>query len=318
MPPFPKPRFSYQIDVGKELQALRDYERDKPGRAIPDKRENNLLLATWNIANLGLQIRTHEAYRLIAEICSWFDVVAVQEVHDNIEGIRAIQSQLPRNYRMVFSDSSGNDERLAFIYDSMKAILSEEIGEVAFPPSELRHVKLTGVDHVFTAFDRNPYLCTFTRGSFVFSLVNCHSYFGGDDQPSMDRRTLETYAIARWTDLRRGSSNAFTKDIVVLGDLNLPKAQPGDRVFEALTKRGLHIPKHSTQVASAIASDNHYDQVAFFPGETQKDFVRSGVFDFDGGVFTDLWEDRGEKDFKAFVRYYLSDHRPLWAEFKTG
>ena len=32
----------------------------------------------------------------------------------------------------------------------------------------------------------------------------------------------------------------------------------------------------------------------------------------------ETWEDRGEKDFLAYVRYYLSDHRPLWAQFKTG
>ena len=67
----------------------------------------------------------------------------------------------------------------------------------------------------------------------------------------------------------------------------------------------------------AIASDNQYDQIAFFPGETKQDFTgQAGVFDFDGAVFPDLWRTRGRSDFLTFCKYYLSDHRPLWAEFR--
>ncbi len=110
----------------------------------------------------------------------------------------------------------------------------------------------------------------------------------------------------------------MTTDVVALGDFNLPKAVPGDPVYEALTARGLHLPAHSTQIGSSIATDSHYDQVAFFPGETGQEFLRSGVFDFDGAVFADLWQARGPVDFEAYVRYHLSDHRPLWAQFQTG
>jgi hypothetical protein len=57
--------------------------------------------------------------------------------------------------------------------------------------------------------------------------------------------------------------------------------------------------------------------VAFFPGETQQEFTgNSGVFDFDGALFRTLWEERTPDEFFAYVRYYVSDHRPLWAEFR--
>ena len=80
----------------------------------------------------------------------------------------------------------------------------------------------------------------------------------------------------------------------------------------------MHLPKHSTQIGSSIASDSHYDQVAFFPGETQQEFTgNSGVFDFDGALFRTLWEERPPQEFFAYVRYYVSDHRPLWAEFRV-
>jgi len=44
-----------------------------------------------------------------------------------------------------------------------------------------------------------------------------------------------------------------------------------------------------------------------------------GVLDFDNAVFPDLFNptDRAKRlRFFQYVRYYLADHRPLWAEFK--
>jgi len=90
----------------------------------------------------------------------------------------------------------------------------------------------------------------------------------------------------------------------------------GDPIFDQLTARGLELPAHSTQIGSSIASDSHYDQIAFFPGETQDQFTGSmGVFDFDGALFKTLWESRGKTDFLTYLRYYVSDHRPMWADF---
>jgi hypothetical protein len=80
----------------------------------------------------------------------------------------------------------------------------------------------------------------------------------------------------------------------------------------------LHLPQHSTEAGSSISTDSHYDQIAFFPGQTQAEFTgKAGVFDFDGALFATLWETRGRDDFLAYMRYYISDHRILWAEFQT-
>lgn len=318
MPPFPKPTFDYDYDVTAEINALNQYRDTKPGRAIPPKAANRLLLATWNIANLGVQERRESDYQLIAHLVSWFDIVAIQEVNDNLAGLRAICQHLPTSYRCLFSDIAGNKERLAFVYDTTKVTLLEKVGEIAIPPSDLRNVKLPGIEQKFDGFDRNPYLATFQAGNFKFVLVNVHLYFGSESKRSMNRRSLETYAVARWADLRRKSKNVYLKDIVALGDFNLPKAQAGDPIFDALTKRGLHLPKHSSEIGSSIASDSHYDQIAFFPGETENDFTgKTGIFDFDGALFKTLWDRGSESNFFAFMRYYISDHRIMWAEFQT-
>jgi hypothetical protein len=77
------------------------------------------------------------------------------------------------------------------------------------------------------------------------------------------------------------------------------------------------MPEHSTQIGSSIAADAHYDQIAFFAGPTQDHYAgQSGVYDFDGGLFRTLFEERDRSEFLAYCRYYISGHRPLWAEFQ--
>jgi endonuclease/exonuclease/phosphatase family metal-dependent hydrolase len=320
VPPFPKPRFDYSYDLARELAALKAYRRDKPGRQIPRKGKGRLLVATWNIANLGVQDRLDDDYALIGELVGWFDLVAVQEVNDDLRGVEAIHERLPARYDLLFSDASGNRERQAFLYDSRKVSRLREVGRVAIPPSELPRIKLPGSTATFGGFDRGPYLASFACGSFRFALLNVHLFFGSEKPADLDRRTLETFAVAWWADKTHRDDKSYVVDVVPLGDFNLPKATPGDRIFDALVALGLEAPPHSSQIGSAIASDNQYDQIAFFPGATKDRFTGAcNVFDFDGALFQDLWNDpkRNEKQFREYVRFHLSDHRPLWAEFHT-
>lgn len=65
----------------------------------------------------------------------------------------------------------------------------------------------------------------------------------------------------------------------------MPKAVKGDATFDALVSKGLEVPAHSSGVGSSIASDKHYDQVAFFPGTTHNCFTGNiGVFDYDAVI----------------------------------
>src|SRR6186997_926983 len=286
MPPFPKPRFEYEYDLGREVAAMRAYRRDKPGRQIPAKGRDRLLLATWNIANLGVQDRLDSDYALIAEVMTWFDLVAVQEVNDDLRGIEAIHDKLPARYDLLFSDASGNRERQAFLFDTRKVQRLKEVGRVAIPPSQLPKIATTGTTTPFAGFDRGPYLASFESGAFRFALLNVHLFYGSEAPADLDRRTLETFAVAWWADKTHRDKHSYVGDIVPLGDFNLPMAAPGDRIFDALVALGLTTPPHSSQIGSAIASDNQYDQIAFFPGSTKDRFSGAcNVFDFDGALF---------------------------------
>lgn len=322
MPLFKKPTFAYTVDRMAEVQRLRQH---KQARGIPNKADERLLVCTWNVANFGAQQRRDEHIALISEVISWFDVVALQEVRDNFGDLTKVQLTLGGSWRILFSDVAGNSERMVFIYDSSKVNLLEEIGEIAYPVASLKRVKLPGHSKKFEGFDRNPYLATFQAGNLSFLLVNVHLYYGSlktkaQEKASMERRALETYAVALWAHDRKQSKYATTRDVIALGDFNMPKRDPKDPIYKALTKKGLQLPQHSSVVGSNLAGDADYDQIAFFPGETQGDFTGNhGIFDFDKVVFPDLWNGgAGKSKFNAYLRYYLSDHRPMWMEFKTG
>jgi endonuclease/exonuclease/phosphatase family metal-dependent hydrolase len=320
VPPFPKPSFAYDYDPAAQIAALWDYRKNKPGRRIPKKTSKTLLVATWNIANLGVQDRLDSDYALIAEMVTWFDLVAVQEVNDNLRGIDAIHEELPSRYDLLFSDASGNQERQAFLYDSRKISRLREVGRVSIPPSDLPRIRRSDSATTFRGFDRGPYLASFESGSFRFGLLNVHLFYGSKKAADVNRRVLETFAVAWWADRTHRDAFSYVDDVVPLGDFNLPKAQAGDRIFDALVSLGLQLPPHTSQIGSAIASDNHYDQLAFFPGGAQTRFTGAcNVFDFDGALFQDLWNDpkRTPKQFLEYARFHLSDHRPLWAEFHT-
>jgi endonuclease/exonuclease/phosphatase family metal-dependent hydrolase len=315
MPVFPKPKFAFTFDVDAEIQNLHQW---KANRQIPAKTAGRILLATWNIANFGAQDREDRHLRLIAEILSWFDVVAIQELRENFAQLDDVVRHLGAPYKMLFSDASGNNERMAFVYDAKKLTLLEEVGEIAFPVAQMKNIKLPGVTQAFQGFDRTPYLASFQAANTSFMFVNVHLFYGGETPADVKRRSLETFAVAKWAQARQKSRFSFVRNVFAMGDFNMPKNAAGDPVFDALTKLGLELPAHSSEIGSNLAADMHYDQIAYFPGES-KNLVdgSTGIFDYDGAIFPALWQNgANKKNFNAYLKYYISDHRPMWIRFK--
>lgn len=319
MPSFPKPKFPYTINLSKEIRALHKYRDDISAVKIPAASNKNLRVATWNIANLGAQERQDVHLKIIAEIISWFDVVAVQETKENAEHFEKIVSLAGKNYRFVFSDVAGNNERLAFIYDATKLQLLEEIAELSVPPADYSDIKIAGVSGSFAGFDRNPFIVSFAAGTFLFTLMTVHLYFGTDADPkSINRRCLEAYCVARAADLRANSKYTYRsiKNIFALGDFNLPKIDKEDKIYSALVARGLELPEHTSKVYSNLNNDKQYDQIAFLPG-TKSLIQTNGIFPFDNIIFADLFKTKTPAEFRSYVKYYISDHRPMWIEINT-
>lgn len=319
MPSFPKPQFDHVVDLPKEITALRKYRDSKPSLKIPKATSKTLRIATWNIANFGEQKREEPHLKIIAEIISWFDVIAVQETKENCEDFLKVVALAGTKYKFVFSDAAGNNERLAFIYNSRKVKLLDEIGEYAIPPSDYRDIKITDVPASFSGFDRSPFLVSFAKDNYQFTLMTVHLYFGDDtDKKSLNRRCLEAYAVARWADLRTKSKNTYRdiRDVFALGDFNLPKIDKDDIIYKALVKRGLQLPDHTSLVYSNINNDKNYDQIAFLPGSKSR-ILSDGVFPFDNAAFADIYNNKTAAEFREYIKYFISDHRPMWIELDT-
>jgi len=367
MPPFPNPTPHHTFSAAAEKAAI---DIHFTNRQVPSSKPELLLLGSWNIANLGAQTRTEPALEVIAHILQRFDLCAVQEVNDNFTHFVTILSKMGDAFDYVMTDTAGNQERLAFVYRKKKVKPLNLFAELALRRREYpkRTVKVRWEqngqpqvqvfpDLVFEPFDRNPFIGSFAAGQIDFTLVNVHLYFGTVENAKTEkerlqfaRRVLEIYALVRWSDRYIKQGMPYDRDVILLGDMNVPKMEEGDPVYKALTEfkwqpldylgdpAGAATSTTAPTPESAFVSktggsnlgnDASYDQMVFAPEGVSAGFpkriTRFGVFDFDNAVFKPLWQTLSAQlpkkqaisKFNAHVKHHFSDHRPLWVELKT-
>ena len=343
--PFKSPKEKHTFNSTKEKAAI---TRHFTKRRVPKSTNGRLLLASWNIANIGAQDRTLNAKRLIAHILKRFDLIAVQEVNDRFRTFASIVEMMGNNYKYIMSDTAGNAERLAFVYRTDKVIPTNLFGELALRPREYpkRTVKVrwTGAngmqridkfsDHKFVPFDRNPFIGSFSSGKFDFVLANVHLYFGKfqdskkkEERKKYARRVLEIHALARWAGRRKDKSATYDKDIILIGDMNVPSMDPAESTYKELVNYGWRPADYTTKTGgSNLGNDKTYDQMAFAPTIPSTRIMGLGVFDFDKAAFKPLWEKLLKKMpkskavglFNRHMKHHISDHRPLWVELDVN
>src|SRR6188508_917791 len=75
---------------------------------LPEKRvDGNLLLATWNLREFGgikYGGRDDEPLYYIAEILSRFDIIAVQEIRDDLADLQRVMQILGGWWKVLFTD----------------------------------------------------------------------------------------------------------------------------------------------------------------------------------------------------------------------
>jgi endonuclease/exonuclease/phosphatase family metal-dependent hydrolase len=325
--------FYYQLTGGKRtrrrvarrLLALREQlDREIPCRT----RIDTLLLATWNIREFDTRnhgIRSDESMCYIAEIVSRFDLVAVQEVRHDLKALKALVTMLGPWWKYVVTDvtrgTAGHGERLAYVYDSRKVDFGGLAGDLVLPPRKEPEV---------VQFARTPFLAGFEAGWFRFALCTVHVIYGGKKKDA-PRRLAEmkklAATLAEWSD----SSQSWSRNLILLGDFNI--FDPTAGTFKALLKKGFTIPEELQALPSNVAKDkHHYDQVAFRLGPDRRlELLSAGVFDFYESVYRDR-DDRTYRKamgdtyypaedgkvgyYEAWRTYQMSDHLPMWTEFK--
>lgn len=308
-----EPDFDYQADFDAECQRIVEH-RDR--RWIPERTEDNLLLATWNLTAFGVHDRALWHLGLMAEILAPFDVVAVQEIGEDLTNLEVLLGKLGGKWRAIYTGVEGDGERLGFLYDSDRVMPDGLATELRVQTTTRRRLAVGGVEEEFEELHRDPFLVHFVAGHLALDLtmMNVHLY-----RTSSGLRQLEALALARWAHGRVDAEHQPCGDVVVLGDFNLSRLYPGDDTHQQLVELGMMVPEHGSHVVRTnYAKDRHYDALALFPARTADGFTGTlGVFDFDNVVFPDLYAEDPVRFYK-YIRYCLSDHRPLWIEIQRS
>jgi len=99
---------------------------DDPNRfGLPPRQYGTVVFASFNIRKLGsADKRDPRTWRFLADVCRRFDLLAVQEVMEDLSGLRHLKELMGPDFAMIVSDPTGAfpgdrglSERLAFIYN---------------------------------------------------------------------------------------------------------------------------------------------------------------------------------------------------------
>jgi len=291
--------------------------------------EGNLLVATWNIREFGKNNkarRLKETFFYMAEIISSYDLVAVQEVADNLTDLVTLMKILGQDWDYIVTDvtegASGNGERLAYVYDKRKVVFRKMAGEMVLPANKGKTP---------TQIARSPFIVAFQSGWFRFYITTVHIYYGkeGANTPEFKRRVEEIGEVATFLKKR---SKKETANYLLLGDFNITGIEKDDPTMNALKKGGFKIPANMVTLTNANTNTDRtkpYDQIAYIDQAGYMEFADDansvGVFDFyqevfrkeDEAVYDKEFKKTRLKSFKEWKTYQMSDHLPLWIEFKV-
>jgi len=313
------PPTAIQTELNNLAQAL--------NAVIPIKTDTNLLIATWNIRRFGSLTREWNAgpndspkrdlrgLRAICEVVSQFDVVAIQEVTGDLRALRDMLSFLGPDWAFLMTDitlgAAGNDERMAFVFDTTRLQPSGLACELVVPPEWLSEI---GEDALRHQFVRTPYAVSFRRKDATFILVTLHVDYGD----SSADRIPELKGIARWMAEWARRSTKWHHNLIALGDFNIDRQ--GDAAWNAFSSTGLSVPDDLNTIHRSIFAipgaptlEKFYDQIAWFTEASgsialSMGYSSGGSFDFVPLVYTETGLTKNS------ISYRISDHYPLWVE----
>lgn len=111
---------------------------------LPERRDDSVVIGSFNIRKMGaLKNKSSGAWRMLAEIADRFDLLAIQEVQDDLEGLQHVRAELGSEYGIVASDITGQypgrgaPERLAFLFRWTAVRRTEIASDITFDRSSV-------------------------------------------------------------------------------------------------------------------------------------------------------------------------------------
>ncbi len=332
---------------------LKMRKRLQPLRAR--KRDDALLLATWNIRDFDSNKfkwgpRLEESFYYLAEIISCFDLVALQEVNADLEPLQKLMRILGREWDYIVTDVTegwgGNSERMAYLWNTEKVFFRKIAGEIVLPNGQLIVTEKmtetedgeTAMEKVENQFARTPFLVAFQSGWFKFNLCTVHIYYGDDSGAKLKRRVDEIKRLVTFFTTRQDKENKGfqvrpekAENYILLGDFNV--VSPEHETMKALKSKGFKVPPEIDGDIVRPEEGKYYDQIALRAPDPRFRITGGGVVNMYEDVFRnwkadrELWEPHIPADmepgltletrYKKWRTWQMSDHSPLWIEIET-
>ena len=255
------------IHAQRTAQGLLNLKKAFKDEGVPERRRaSRLLLATWNIrefesAKYGP--RQREALYYIAEIIDHFDIVAVQEVRDDLSSLEAVMDILGGSWEYLLTDvtagTQGNKERVAFVYDTRKVRFGGLAGEIVVPPIKKGEES--------PQYARTPFMVGFKTSWFKFTICSTHIYYG-ESKKDDPQRIKEIAQLAKHLAAEVATNSAWAKNMILLGDFNIFGVE--DETFKVLTAPGFQIHPNLLNIGSNVDQSKHFDQIAFIAPRSER------------------------------------------------
>jgi endonuclease/exonuclease/phosphatase family metal-dependent hydrolase len=145
----------------KKIRAL--YEKDPYKYGLPKREYGSVVLASFNIRKLGMvKNRRQETWDFLADVCSHFDLLAVQEVMDDLSGYDELLRRMGGRFGGVVSDKTGAfpgapglGERLGYIFNWSLIKRGGVVSDVSYDRSKVLEVLAANRDEISGAL--KPY-----------------------------------------------------------------------------------------------------------------------------------------------------------------
>ncbi len=318
---------------------------------ITNKRQpRSLIVGSWNIRAFDDGVpRLDESFHYIAEIIGTFDICSIQEVKSDLEPLERLRKLLGPNWEYFVSDVSthrgGNNERMAFLYNTNRVFFRRLIGELVVDPEDLE-----GRDQLA----RSPFFAAFQADWFRFCLCSTHIIYGGTSEQEKKMRADEITAITKMLVSRAKKEDQV---YILLGDMNIETID--GKIMQALRESRMVVP---TFPPTNMGGSKLYDQMAFTDqgAATRKTrLIRHGVFDWRRAIFGPYPQEAFDalpdaekegptrriaheemlahyqpicalqrqangkeayvdfaKSYRTWTTYEMSDHLPIWVELE--
>jgi len=283
------------ITAGERLNLMELMDTDPfkiPSRSV----DENLIIATWNIQHFS-EKKSSRSLQYIADIIERFDIIAIQELKSDLRGFKRLMNLLPGHYNFLVSDVSGNTERFAFIFDERTVECTGLVAELT--------LDIDSVSHTGFQLHRIPYCASFKAGRFDFTIVTVHIF---DSSSTFKEKEIKQLVKMIKKLARKQHTKVYDRDFFVIGDFNIKKE--GDKFYKALDDEKFIIPKEMNKLPTNFLQSGTYDKIVWLDRD---DFFFSGkcnIVPFFECLYQDETPPGGKRE--------ISDHLPLWAEFKVN